>query len=439
MLAISVGATHMIDHLRNASFSRKIAYFVGVGLVVRLIWALLVPVYPVSDSNIYWVTANNIADHGVYGVKPEEPFSYWPVGASAIYAASLWVLGPTMIGPVLVNLIAGSLLIWSSGVLARRWVSEQAGLLTAAIIALWPTLILYTTIIASEVLFAVAVNLGLIVWGPAKSASNERGLASGIFFGIAALIRPTGALVAVVFPVLEALRSRSIVSLIVPSILAGLAMAVVVAPWSARNTQLHGEFVLISTNGGPVLWMGNHPDGNGGYKPLPEWTKDVSEVERARILGQEAREFMIENPLRTSVLFFRKLAETHATETIAVQWNIDGIKERFGEWALLPFKVLTTGYWSLVLLSALVGVFGICTAALRAGGVLEKLTVLATPPLMLWAYFAVVHAIVISQDRYHLQSVAFIAILAASGALAIFNRLRNPGRFNAFAARGLVK
>lgn len=426
----------MIDQLRNTRFARNIAYIVGAGFVVRVIWALLVPVYPVSDANIYWVTANNIAEYGIYGVKPDAPFSYWPVGASAVYATSLWVFGPSMTGPIFVNLIAGAVLIWSSGLLARRWLSEPAGLLTATVIALWPTLILYTTIIASEVLFAVAVNLGLLVWGAAIASSTKRGFASGILFGIAALIRPTGALVVAVIAALDALRMRSIRTHIVPAIFAVIAMVIIVAPWSARNTQLHGDFVLISTNGGPVMWMGNHPDGDGGYRPLPEWTKRLSEVERARVLGQQARAFMLEDPLRTTILFFRKLVGTHATETIAVHWNSGGIKERFGERAMLPFKALTQGYWSMVLLSALVGVFGICMAVLRAGTVMEKLTVLAAPPLVLWAYFASVHAIVISQDRYHLQSVAFIAMLSASGVLAILDRLRNLKESKASAAQG---
>ncbi|MEE4207676.1 MAG: glycosyltransferase family 39 protein [Parvularcula sp.] len=426
----------MIDHLRNAGFERNIAYIIGLGLLLRIIWAFLVPVYPVSDANIYWVTANNIADYGVYGVKPDEPFSYWPVGASAIYAVSLWIFGPGMTGPIFVNVIAGAILIWSSGLLARRWLSEPAGLLTAVIISVWPTLVLYTTIIASEVLFAVAVNLALLFWGPAKDPSSKRGIASGILFGIAALIRPTGAPVVAVIATIDALRTRSIKTRIVPAILAVIAMLMVIAPWSARNTQLYGEFVLISTNGGPNMWMGNHPDGDGGYRPLPDWTKNLNEVERARLLGQQAREFMLENPLRTTTLFFRKMVGTHATETIAVHWNRGGIEKRFGDGAMLPFKVLTQGYWSMVLLSALLGVFGIFRRALKTDTVWEKLTSLAVPHLALWAYFATVHALVVSQDRYHLQSVAFIAMLSASGLLMMFDRLGNRAASKPFAAQG---
>ena len=68
------------------SFNRRLAALVGLGLALRMLWALVMPVIPESDSYVYWVTAGNLADHGVFGMTPDDPFSYWPVGASAIYA-----------------------------------------------------------------------------------------------------------------------------------------------------------------------------------------------------------------------------------------------------------------------------------------------------------------------------------------------------------------
>ena len=39
---------------------------------------------------------------------------------------------------------------------------------------------------------------------------------------------------------------------------------------------------------------------------------------------------------------------------------------------------------------------------------------LTSPSLVIWAYFTVVHAATVIQDRYHFASVPFIGILAAS-------------------------
>ena len=60
----------------------------GLGLLLRLIWALLIPVEPVSDSAAYDMLARNIAEHGVFGFRPDEPSAYWAVGASGL--AKVW-------------------------------------------------------------------------------------------------------------------------------------------------------------------------------------------------------------------------------------------------------------------------------------------------------------------------------------------------------------
>ena len=58
---------------------------------------------------------------------------------------------------------------------------------------------------------------------------------------------------------------------------AAAAIAATIAPWSIRNNAVFGEFVLLSTNGGPNLWMGNNPDSTGFYMPLPSSVDGLSE------------------------------------------------------------------------------------------------------------------------------------------------------------------
>ena len=104
----------------------------------------------------------------------------------------------------------------------------------------------------------------------------------------------------------------------------------------------------------------------------------------------------------------------HLNETIAVHWNVKGIKQRLGETAILPLKILTQAYWSLVLLLALVGI----------GVLVYKLGLFATflhPVLATWIYFTAVYSVIVVQDRYHFPSHPFIAILAA---IAIVSAIR---------------
>ena len=39
--------------------------------------------------------------------------------------------------------------------------------------------------------------------------------------------------------------------------------------------------------------------------------------------------------------------------------------------------------------------------------------VFSSPPIVLWAYFAALHAVIVVQDRYHFPCLPFIGILAA--------------------------
>ncbi len=417
------------------SFGGRLAAILGAGLLARLGWALAVPVMPVSDSIVYWMTAENLALHGVYGVSPDEPFSYWPVGASAVYALMFKLFGVGAAPVVLVNLIAGCLLIHTSALLARRWLGEAAALWTAAALAAWPTLILYTTVMASEVFFALAVNLGLLSWRIRGAPLLVSGAVSGLIFGAAALIRPAALLIPIVYAGLTALRERRVLPQGSMLAAALAAMALVIAPWSLRNLDVHGEFVLISTNGGPVMWMGNNPESTGVYMPLPDYAKDMSEVERAHVLQAEAKAFMLNNPGRATALFFRKVIDTHIRETIGVHWNEEGIVKTLGPGALTPLKLLTQGYWMLVLSLSLAGAGLVVIRGLTENPtLLGKATALAAPPLVIWGYYAGVHGIILAQDRYHLQSAPFIAMLAAAAVLGLASLAQRAPRPMAAAA-----
>jgi hypothetical protein len=43
----------------------------------------------------------------------------------------------------------------------------------------------------------------------------------------------------------------------------GAVALAVIAPWTARNAQVHGRFVLIASEGGVTFWTGNHREAIG--------------------------------------------------------------------------------------------------------------------------------------------------------------------------------
>jgi ABC-type branched-subunit amino acid transport system permease subunit len=78
-----------------------------------------------------------------------------------------------------------------------------------------------------------------------------------------------------------------------------------------------------------------------------------------------------------------------------------------------------TLYWYAVLGTALMGLY----LLMRRAGFVATASHLV---VLLWAYFAAIHAVTVSQDRYHFVSIPLIAALAG---LAIASLpLRRPAR-----------
>ncbi|MBB4657968.1 glycosyltransferase family 39 protein [Parvularcula dongshanensis] len=413
--------------LAPASFGARVALICLVALALRLAWALLVPIVPVSDSNIYLQGALNLHRHGVYGVVADRPFAYWPVGPSAAYAFGFALFGEGMRAVLVMNLAAGIGVVATTALLARRWFGEAAGLTAGVLTAVWPGLILFTTVMQSELFFCLAVNAALLSWRPGTRTWPALALLTGLFVAAASYMRPTGLLLPVLLVGLEFCAQRRLSAR--PVLFAVLALVVAgasIAPWTLRNQRLFGEPVLISTNAGPNLWMGNNPDTTYGYMPLPDRVEGLSETARAHVLKEEAIAYMKANPLRTVQGFFVKLLETHERETIGVSWNEPGITQSLGGWAVLPIKLVSQGYWLAILALGLAGMGLVAwgsAARLKAGAPLEALSVLAAPPLVLWGYYAGVHAIVVAGDRYHYPSNPFIAALAAFAICAAAPRI----------------
>lgn len=393
---------------------------VALGAVLRIAWALYMPVNPVSDSMAYHTFATNIAEHGVYGWQPDNPGAYWPVGTSAIIAAIYMLFGPGF-GPVVVfNILVGTAVIVQIFWLARHWFDTTAGLFAALIIAVWPSLVMYVSILASEVIFIFLVLGGLIAFERKWRSIWIGILLAGLIWTAAAYVRPVALLVPLVFGAARLLRGReSLLPLLLRVGVIYVMMMALIAPWSARNEAVFGERVMISTNFGPVFWMGNNPDTTGAYQSLPEWTRQVSETERASRLKAEAFDYVAAEPGAFVLRTVQKFAQMHARETIAVAWNAQGIVERVGTTGREIFKAVTSGYWFGVLIAAVFGLWLLW----RSSGLWQMMI---HPAFLGWMYFTWVHAIIIQGDRYHFPAIPFVAVLAAL-ALAAWRARRQRG------------
>src|SRR5262245_41328438 len=204
-----------------------------------------------------------------------------------------------------VQVLLGTLVCWLVYRLGRRCAGERVGLVAAVVVAVNPTYIFTTNLLASENLYVVWLVLGLLVamratsenaplagnparreqaggapghrdmsggaarrWEQAGNAARWWELAgAGALFGVGALTRAIGLLV----PVVVALWLRGRVAAR-RAWLTGAAWmlagtAVVIAPWTLRNAVVVGSPALVCFGGGLNFYFGHNRDGIG-YRDL---------------------------------------------------------------------------------------------------------------------------------------------------------------------------
>jgi 4-amino-4-deoxy-L-arabinose transferase-like glycosyltransferase len=390
-------------------------------VLLRLVWAVLVPVVPLSDSRGYDIFARNLVEHGVFGWTPEQPFAFWPPGTSFLYAAMYWLFGYGYTSLIVLHIVISVGLILSSARVAQRFFGETAALWCAALLAVWPTLIMFTTILASELLFAWLTVAALDAWTARSGTVWRRGTWAGLLLGMAALVRPQALLLPAVYGLALVLSSshprQTFGQQWRVALMAGLVMAVLIAPWAWRNYQLYDEFVLISTNGGITLWMGNTPGTGGSHMDVPAAIAELPDNEQARVLGAMAREYILADPVAFGMRALRKVFLLYSNESIGVGWNAAGIAERFGEASVTWFKRFTQVTWAALFL---VSLFGLWTLA-RRDGVWRALT---SPITLTVLFYTAVHSVVVSQDRYHLNFAGQIAMFFGIGMAGLLHRRR---------------
>lgn len=403
----------------SAEHRRLFWIVVALAFVLRVLWALVVPITPISDSQVYDALAWNISTRGAYAWQNGQMTAYWPVGTAFIYSLPFRAFGHSYAPIAALNVIVGVFTTALLMIVTRPLLSSAAALAAGIIYAVWPSQIEFTSILASELWFNCFVLLGLWAsFGLARSWTTK-GLVTGVFLAAASYVRPIALPLVLLFALglvwKGSVARREIVRFCT---LAIAAMALCIAPWTLRNLHVLGEPVLISTNGPANTWMGNNPEATGAYMPLPDDVSGMSEVARSRFLGERAKQFVLEHPGRAASLFLRKVVITHDRETIGISWNETSLTRTIGSRGVLIAKAVSTIYWWLALVLGVVG--GVILLSQ------QRWRAFLHPALLLWGYFAFVHAATVGADRYHFPSIPFIAMLGGLAIAKPLCRLMHP-------------
>ncbi|NJO16918.1 MAG: glycosyltransferase family 39 protein [Thioploca sp.] len=398
-----------------------------IALLLRVLWAIVaVPIVPVSDCNAYDTFAQNLANGYGYGWTSTEHTAHWPPGTSFVYSIFYRLFGHTYVPIIILNLVLGIVIIWCSMQLAERWFNQQIAWLTGLILTLWPVTIQFTTVLSSELLFMVLFLIALIIWLNEPTHLWLRALLVGLVLAAACYVRSATLFIPFLLLLFRWVNTREILRSVAAIIVVFIIISLLITPWSIRNTRLYGQFVLMSTNTGVALWIGNNPNAYGGHMSVPPELKEkmagMNQAQSSAYLKALAIDYIKQEPLKFVTRSFKKLLRLHMRDTIGVAWNKIGLSSRYGTGVLLPLKIISQGYWLTMLGLALIGI-------ILLGNRQGWLTMIVHPVVIIWGYFAFGHAVTEIDDRYHFYSIPMIAILAAL-VIAYILKITAPRKFS---------
>jgi 4-amino-4-deoxy-L-arabinose transferase-like glycosyltransferase len=255
-------------HAARRRLGWQLAGIFALALLLRLLGnALLVDMTvgaardDFSDGVEFEAIARNLVERGEFAIDPGSSTSFRAPGFPWLLAGVKALAGTENAAAArAVFCLIGALLPLATFWLARQLASRRAALLAAMLVAVYPNLAYYSLHFASEPLHTLLLvcALALLVQGLRRGSRGEVALA-GVALGLAALTRPLALQVAPVLTIAAwwCFRRRGPRAVGHAAVFL-LATGLTVLPWTVRNTALHGQVVLVVTNGGSTFWGANN-------------------------------------------------------------------------------------------------------------------------------------------------------------------------------------
>ena len=301
------------------------------------------------------IAANLAAGHGFsIAVGPEHfiPTAWmspaYPLLLAGMFRAFGAFSSEAAHAAVLANCLFQGLTAGLLFLLGVRWGGRRAGLVTVALFVVNPGGWQFLDWAWPTHLFALAILAHLHALARAPGDAARAGARCGATLGLALLV--DGAAIALL-PVtalslaLSARRGRTAPALLV----AGLALALVLAPWGVRNQRVLGTANPLRGNVGVNLWLGNHPGARAesfhGIRLSP-W-HDRAEGQRMVELGETAYDRAARE--RALARFLERPGEFLANS--AMRFSGFWLAEWWVGWGHIP-AIYTLGHVALTALAA---------------------------------------------------------------------------------------
>lgn len=406
---------------------RSHASALGIILLVaadlRLLWVLGVPTDPRDgrfDDTVWYREAAHFISIGEGYLNPftGTPTAGWPPGYPYFLGGIFALFGEGTRQTYFANVALALVAVAGVYALAHLLFGRRTAVIAAALVALWPGQVFFMTLTLSEPLFTALFVLATLAMVLVAQTSRYRfavAVTFGVLTALAALTRGQGMILlplALVTWGASGVRWRSVA---VSGALSALAIAAVFTPWVIRNERLLGSPVLVATNMGPNMYIGNH-EGAGGRMwvddprlPQPENSHELTqpeiEVAADRIARDRALDYIRSHPEDQPRLAWNKVRALYESDTTGLDWNSRWDEGRY-EWqrAEPMLRDLANGFWFTVLALAGAGLLTLRRRALRSPAI--------ALPLILLGWTAT-HLLFFGDPRFHYPLAFVLAILAA--------------------------
>ncbi len=188
--------------------------------------------------------------------------------------------------------------------------------------AFFPLHIFMSTQISASTVYVFLISCVLLFYHRLlKFRDIKHSIFLGISLGLLTLSRADAILIIPAIIILLTFIHRNISSKY--TLVFALSSLLIIAPLSVRNYNTFGFFYPLTISGGLNLWLGNNDDATGSrmnyvvpYKPIPKTIQDQIqslkvdenyEVALDNIYKEEAKQFIINNPLKSVKLSIKKI------------------------------------------------------------------------------------------------------------------------------------
>ncbi len=408
-----------------------------IGLVLRLLYLWEYSQLPdwdqlTVDNNFHHNWAISILDGNIFGDTTyfRAPFYiFYLAGIYKLFGVSLWAVR-------LFSVIPGLLAIAITYLTGKEIYNKRTGLVAGLLHALFPIIYYFESELLLDSLFMLFLQIGIyffIKWW--KDGSPKLVFYAGLFLGLASITRPT-ALVVALFIILIIMYLQKLK--LKPLLLFSIGLFICIAPVFVRNIVVADDPVLIASQGGINLYVGNNDAANGISAVLPaplgfNWhikqisyiaEKDIgtklSQSEISSYWTSKAIDWIFANPGQFIQLYFEKMYHNISNREIS---NNRYLQVYFNKVNLLKYNKLSFGIlFSLTILSLLIT------------GRENKFALFLLGLIVLYILMT---SLFFFSSRFRLPLIPFYIILGSHSLVAIQMLLRKKPRY-AFKLVGIA-